>query len=217
MGRETPVKVLLVYANQFELLAPPPVGLAVMLNPLRKAGHEVRIIEFMREQNPDALLEGALHEFRPDITGFSLRNLDDMSLTDNHNFVPDYVRWVEMANRVGPTIIGGSAVMSMPDALYERTEATWALAGQGDKAFPLFLEELREGRTSFTTPGILWRENGTIHRNPGLFDGYKEDGRIEWSAIDRAAVQEALHEELCTHEDRLPPPVPVLRRAAIVR
>ena len=180
------MKVLLVYANQFQLLAPPPVGLAVMVNPLRKAGHEVRLVEFMREKNPDALLERCLDEFRPDITGFSLRNLDDMSMTDGHNFVPDYVRWVKVANRASPTIIGGSAVMTMPEALYERTGATWALAGQGDRAFPLFLEELGAGRTFFTTPGILWRENGTIRRNPGLFDGYTGDGRIEWSAIDRS-------------------------------
>ncbi len=179
------MKVLLVYANRFQLLAPPPVGLAVMLNPLRKAGHQVRIVEFMREKNPEALLDRASREFRPDIIGFSLRNLDDMSFTDNHNFVPDYVRWVKLASRVSPTIIGGSAVMVMPEALYDRTGATWALSGQGDKAFPMFLEELQDGRTSFTTPGILWRENGTIHRNPGLFDGYRGDGRIEWSAIDR--------------------------------
>jgi radical SAM superfamily enzyme YgiQ (UPF0313 family) len=185
------MKVLLVYANQFELLAPPPVGLGVMVNPLRKAGHDVRIIEFMREKDPDALLDRTLVEFRPDITGFSLRNLDDMSLTDNHNFVPDYVRWVKRANRVSPTIIGGSAVAVMPEALYERTGATWALSGQGDKAFPLFLEELRDGRTSFTTPGIMWRENGAIRLNPGLFDGYRGDGRIEWSAIDRTRYKKS--------------------------
>ena len=180
------MKILLVYANQFPLLAPPPVGLAVMVNPLRRAGHEIRLLEFMREKDPDALLERALREFRPDITGFSLRNLDDMNMTDSHDFVPDYVRWVGMANRVSPTIIGGSAVMSAPEALHARTGATWALAGQGDKAFPLFLEELAAGCTSFTAPGILWRESGAVRRNPGLFDGYKGDGRIEWSVVDRA-------------------------------
>lgn len=181
------MKVLLVYANRFELLAPPPVGLALMVNPLRTAGHEVRIVELMREEDPDALIERSLQEFRPDITGFSLRNLDDMNMADGHNFVPDYVRWVKMANRVGPTIVGGSALASMPEELYERTGATWALAGQGDKAFPQFLGELSAGVTSFTTPGILWRENGTIRRNPGLFDGYNgKDGRIEWTVIDRA-------------------------------
>ncbi len=181
------MKVLLVYANRFELLAPPPVGLSLMVNPLRKAGHEVRLVDFMMERDPDGLLERSLREFRPDITGFSLRNLDNQSLVGGHNFVPDYVRWVTAANRVSPTIIGGSAMMAVPEALYERTGATWALAGQGDKAFPMFLEELEAGRTSFATPGIMWRENGTIRRNPGLLDGYADgDGRIEWSAIDRA-------------------------------
>lgn len=181
------MKVLLVYANTLELMAPPPVGLSLMVQPLRAAGHEVRVTDLMKEADPDAVLRRALEQFRPDVTGLSMRNLDNMDMLDPVSLVPAYERWVALAHTHGPTIIGGSAVMAAPEALYQRTGATWALVGQGDVAFPMFLDELASGRTDgFRTPGLMWREDGQVRSNPGLCDGYASDGRIDWSAVDMA-------------------------------
>ncbi|MBM4372817.1 MAG: radical SAM protein [Deltaproteobacteria bacterium] len=179
------MKVLLVYANTLDILAPPPVGLCLMTGPLRAAGHEVRVLDLMKEKDPDGLLRRTLEEDRFDLTGFSCRNLDNMDMLSNIDLVPSYERWVGIAAGHGPVIIGGSAVMAAPQALYERTGATWALAGQGNRAFPMFLEELAGGRSrDFTTPGLLWRQDGEIRHNPGLHDGYRDDGAIDWSVVD---------------------------------
>ncbi len=177
--------LLLVYANVYELYSPPPVGLALLTRPLREAGHQVRLLELMKVDDPDRALADALAESPLDLVGFSLRNLDNFSFTELRDFVPDYVRWVGMANEAAPTIIGGSAVMAAPEALLRHTGATYALDGQGERAFPGFLEELGAGRTDgFEAPGLLWREGDEIRRNPGAFDGYRGRGTIDWEAID---------------------------------
>ena len=108
------MKILLVYGNTYEFLSPPPVGISLLTKPLQNAGHKVHVLDFMKVKDTDALLMSALKEHKPDIVGFSLRNMDNQNYKEAKDFIPDYTRWVEIANRTAPTIIGGSAVMSMP-------------------------------------------------------------------------------------------------------
>jgi anaerobic magnesium-protoporphyrin IX monomethyl ester cyclase len=179
------LNVVLVYANTYPMMAPPPVGLSLLVKPLERAGHTVRVVDLMKVKDPDAVLSAGLAEAHPDIVGFSMRNLDTQVASDPHSFVPDYVRWVGIASKAAPTIIGGSAVMSAPEALLERTGATYAMVGQGDQALPVFLGELAAGATrDFTAPGLIWRQDGGLRRNPGVFSGYGHDGSINWDVID---------------------------------
>ena len=180
------MNLLLVYGNVYELYSPPPVGLTLLTTPLREAGHAVRVVELMKESDPDKVLAAALAAEPWDLVGFSFRNLDNMDYEDLRSFVPDYVRWVGMANEVAPTIIGGSAVIAAPEALYAATGATYAIAGQGERALPGFLAELAAGLAGgYETPGLIWREDGEVHANPGRFDGYAgRSGSLDWESID---------------------------------
>jgi radical SAM superfamily enzyme YgiQ (UPF0313 family) len=178
------MKVLLVHGNQYELMSPPPVGLSLLTEPLRRAGHEVYLLDLMKEPNADELLVTALDEHQPELVGFSLRNLDNQSFLNTMDFVPDYKRWVSLANNKAPTIIGGSAVMSMPEALFEHLGATYAIDGQADKALVFFLDELKKEGTDFKTPGLLWRKGNAVCRNSGDLSGYPRGGTMDWSSID---------------------------------
>ena len=178
------MKVLLVYANTYDLLLPPPVGLSLMTEPLRRAGHEVNLVDLMKEKIPDSILSAALKAFNPDVVGFSLRNLDNQNYLEPEDFVSDYARWVGMANEFAPTIIGGSAVMTMPEELFMRVGATYAMVGQGDRAFSDFLKEFQNGVTNFETPGLMWRDGGRIRQITGILNGYLHGGTMDWSVID---------------------------------
>jgi radical SAM superfamily enzyme YgiQ (UPF0313 family) len=178
------MKVLLVYGNTYTTLYPPPVGLSLLTEPLRKAGHEVHLVDFMREKSPDTLLQEALNRYKPDIVGFSLRNLDNQDYKKAKNFVPDYQRWVSLVDADTPTIIGGSAVMCMPEEIFQRVSATYAMVGQGERAFPTFLEELQKKKADFTTPGLIWKQDGKIRHNPGSWKGYRDGGTIDWASLD---------------------------------
>lgn len=177
------MKILLVYANNYSMLWPAPAGLSFIARAAKEAGHDVRFVDLMFEKEPDKVLARALQD-RPDLVGMTLRNLDNADLTDSVSFVGDYVRWVGLARETAPVIIGGPAVTSAPEALFERTGADWAMAGQGEYAFPLFLKELADKATNFTAPGLLWRESGQIRRNPPELPGHTRG--LDWSWIDRS-------------------------------
>jgi radical SAM superfamily enzyme YgiQ (UPF0313 family) len=183
------VNLLLVYANPYTTLWPQPAGLSMIARAAREAGHTVRLVDLMFEQDPDAVLQRALDETQPELVGLTLRNLDNADMKSPRSFVPDYVRWVGMASKVAPTIIGGPAVTAAPEPLLRRTGATYALAGQGEASFPVFLEELQAKAARFQAAGLIWRDgDGAIQCNPMDLSGHARG--IDWSVIDRAKYQQ---------------------------
>lgn len=181
------MRILLVYPNTYRFLNPQPLGLAMVARSAVSAGHQVRLLDMMIEEEPEAALLDALADGPWDLVGFTLRNLDNQDLAKPRSFVPEYVRYVGLAAPVAPTVVGGSALMSMPEALFERVGATYGLCGQGDTVFADLLAEIEAGAPPFQTPGAMWweEEDGTprIRRNPGLLDGYANDGSIPWEHI----------------------------------
>jgi radical SAM superfamily enzyme YgiQ (UPF0313 family) len=178
------VNILLVYANTYTHLWPQPAGLSMIARAAREAGHTVRLVDLMFEKDPDAVLARALEETRPELVGLTLRNLDNADMKAPRSFVPDHVRRVGMASKVAPTIIGGPAVSAAPEALFRATGATYAMAGQGESSFPVFLRELASGATTFQAAGLIWREGDAIRRNAVDLTGHPRG--IDWSVIDVA-------------------------------
>lgn len=178
------MRMLLVYANTHRFMAPIPVGLSLVARAARDAGHDVHMLDLMWARDPDGALAEALEEVKPELVGLSLRNIDDQDYADPTSFVPDYCRWVGMAMEVAPTVVGGSALASMPEALFERLGATYAVIGQANRTFPDFVRELEAGAATFETPGVMWRRGDEIVSNPPLFDGYREAGSIPWDLVE---------------------------------
>lgn len=199
------MKLLLVYPNTYRYLAPPPVGLSMVAKVARDAGHEVASLDLMWERDPLKTLKRALEAEQPELVGFSLRNIDDQNYGDCRFFIPEYGEMVALANRVAPTVIGGSALMAMPEAVYRATGATYGLCGEGVYSFVHFLEEFSSGASKFKTPGVIWEEGGSIHINPWGLKGYSDRGAIDWSVIDYKAYRRSempsaiITKSGCTH------------------
>ncbi len=178
------MKILLVYPNTYRVLAPPPVGLSMVANAARQAGHQVRLLDLMWADDPQAALDTALAHDGPDLVGFSLRNIDNQCMDQPRFFIAEYAPMVARANQVAPTVVGGSALMSMPKEVFDRVGATYGLCGEATRTFPRFLEELASGAKSFETPGVMWRQGGQLHQNKWTLQGYVDGGTIDWSFIE---------------------------------
>ncbi len=150
-----------------------------------QAGHQVHTLDLMFETDPDAVLQKELETVRPDIVGFSLRILDNQSMLKTHNSIPEFIRWIAMANRFAPTIAGGAAVTIAPEMAFKRLGATYGYAGQAERTFADFLAEIENGCTEFKTLGVIWRApDGHIKMNPALADGYNACGSVDWNFVD---------------------------------
>jgi radical SAM superfamily enzyme YgiQ (UPF0313 family) len=178
------MKVLLVYTNRYRVLASPPVGLAYLVEPLVRDGHEVKVLDLMFPEDPAGEMARAMEEFGPDVVGFSLRNVDDQDMADPKFFLPGDKEYVDMARCRGAiTVLGGTAFTTLPAETLEYMGADYGIAGQGERGLPRLLRSLGPGGPDETIPGLVWRHGGRIRLNPPDFSGYRAE-RADWGTID---------------------------------
>jgi radical SAM superfamily enzyme YgiQ (UPF0313 family) len=178
------MKILLVYTNQNRYLAPPPISLIYLIPPLKKQGHQISVLDLMLSENPKKDLEEAILQFKPEIAGFSIRNLDNQYMLKLKNNLPQIKEYIGLLkNRGITTVIGGSAFSTSPAEMLKYMEADYGITGQGESSFLELVNSIEKNRISENIPGLVERKNGIITQNPPLLDGYSGK-ESDWSLID---------------------------------
>jgi radical SAM superfamily enzyme YgiQ (UPF0313 family) len=63
-----------------------------------------------------------------------------------------------------PVVFGGPHVSFLPEEALEH--ADYCLTGEGETGFPMLVEALNRNGDLSKVPGLVWRENGAIRKNP---------------------------------------------------
>jgi radical SAM superfamily enzyme YgiQ (UPF0313 family) len=63
-----------------------------------------------------------------------------------------------------PVVFGGPHVTFVPDEALEHGD--YCIMGEGETGFPLLVEALNAGRPLSEVPGLAWKDNGVIRKNP---------------------------------------------------
>ena len=83
------MRVLLVSANTETINMPVlPLGLACVDEVARSAGHDVKLVDLMGQQDARLVLQDAVDGFSPEIISVSVRNIDDQGM-ENPRFLLD--------------------------------------------------------------------------------------------------------------------------------
>lgn len=126
-----------------------PLGLELVAESLRRAGHDIRLMDLQVESHADFFRE--LDAWRPDAVCFSLNYLAN---------VPEVVDLAKATKSRRPecfTFIGGHSASFVAQALLEHGEGLidCVLRGEGEAAAPLLLEALESGADVTQVPGAL--------------------------------------------------------------
>lgn len=173
------VNVLIVATNHYSRPVPVmPVGACMVAEAVELAGHKVRILDLMFDQNPLNTLALELNTSNPDFIGLSVRNIDN---NDMHNPVPFFKDLKPLMDTIRsktptPVILGGAAVSVMPEELLRYTGADWAVLGDGEAVFPKLLSALSLGKIPGKLPGIAWLEDNIFTKNAGSVDHFPNSG-----------------------------------------
>jgi radical SAM superfamily enzyme YgiQ (UPF0313 family) len=100
-----------------------------------------------------------LKEFRPDYTGVSLRNVDDVDSTSRTSFIRGYREITEIIKRTVTTrmIIGGSAFSIYPKELFSFFEPEFGITGEGEESLFQLLTALENGSDFTHVQGLVFR------------------------------------------------------------
>lgn len=138
-----PPRVLIVYANPAITATPvAPYGAERIAHAFRVAGCEAIVVSPWLQWRPAQALDAALDAFRPDLVGFSVRNVDDALIVrssegegdlDTTFYLPAIRRLVRRVQaRNLPILLGGAALATMPEGVMRYLRVPYAILGPAD-------------------------------------------------------------------------------------
>ena len=140
------MNVLIVATNHYSRPVPVmPVGACMVAEAAELAGHKVRVLDLMFDQNPLNTLELELNKSNPDFIGLSVRNIDNNDMQNPVPFFKDLKPLMDTirSKTPAPVVLGGAAVSVMPEELLRYTGANWAVLGDGEVSSPNYYQRFR--------------------------------------------------------------------------
>lgn len=157
------MRVLLISANTEKInILPLPLGLNCVAVATRKAGHDVRLLDLMAENDNRLAISEVIAAFLPEVIGIAVRNIDDQNMAPPR-FLLDPVKKVIGDCRTlsnAPIVLGGAGYSIFPDSALDYLEADMGIQGEGEIAFPILLDRIRRGVALGGTPGLYLRGAG---------------------------------------------------------
>lgn len=157
------MRVLLISANTETINMPVlPLGLACVDEAARSAGHDVKLVDLMGQQDTRLVLQDAVDGFSPEIIGISVRNIDDQGV-ENPRFLLDSVKEVINDCRTlsdAQIILGGAGYSIFPDSALAYLGADMGIQGEGEIAFVTLLERLSRKADLSGIPGLYLSNQG---------------------------------------------------------
>ncbi|MCX6249037.1 MAG: radical SAM protein [Bacteroidetes bacterium] len=162
-------KLLLVSANRYAVPYPVyPIGLSYLHSYLssRLPHFEIRLFDFnfhTLESFRDFLLD-----YKPDYTGISFRNIDDVDSTRRTWFIDGYKDIVETLKNTVETriIIGGSAFSIFPREMFAFIQPEFGIHGEGEESLLHLLQCLEKKSDPSHIEGLVYKKADTIEVNP---------------------------------------------------
>jgi radical SAM superfamily enzyme YgiQ (UPF0313 family) len=157
------MNVLLINANREQMPWPVvPIGLCLVASALRRAGHDVDLLDLAFSGDPFADTRARVERRRPAMVGISVRNLDNCNFEAPIFYLPEVRDQVVGAvRRAAPSatiVVGGSAVSVAPFEVLRFLGADLALAGEGEGAAVELAAALERGaseRELLAIPGVV--------------------------------------------------------------
>src|SRR3981081_2033627 len=157
-------RVLLVSTNRERQPYPVvPNGLACVASALDAAGHHIRFLDLCFAANPVASAQSAAAEFKPDIIGVSVRNIDNSDAIALRHYTPEARTVLHALRQAAPgakITAGGAALGVAPEALFRDLGVDYAVAGDGERASVALVDALSSGAPVEALPGLVRARRG---------------------------------------------------------
>lgn len=163
------MNVLVINTNRSLFPVPViPYGACIAAESAAKAGHRVYLLDLTFQAEPKRALSAAIQHTRPDVIGLSVRNIDNNDLLSPVFYIAAIRTHIELIRDMTnvPIILGGAALMVMPEQILRYTGATLAVLGDGEIIFPELLGRLLNRKQYGDLAGIASIENDTFKINP---------------------------------------------------
>jgi radical SAM superfamily enzyme YgiQ (UPF0313 family) len=132
-----------------------PLGLDYVIDSIA-AGHEVKSVDMNELQGGGQGLASVVEQFRPDVIGISIRNIDNIDEANTETFVDSVRGLVSEIRRCSraAVVLGGSGFTILPREFMDALGADFGLIGEGER-FPLLLKAIEGKSPVQDIPGVI--------------------------------------------------------------
>lgn len=185
------MKILLVRPISNTYIITPPIGLGYLATALQKRGHNVDILDCVKQRMNLKNFASFVKRYKPDVVGIQVWSCD----------VPNVLKSLQIIKSIDPdiiTIIGGAHPSGISEEVLDYfVETDFAFKGEGEYGLPLLLDALVHKRNSdlYKIPGLIWRKNGSVETNSPVFiDDLDSFGFPAWNLIPPNSYPMAPHQ-----------------------
>ena len=134
-----------------------PLGLLAIGSVLKRAGHQVKILDLRISNSPDEELSSVMKSFNPQVVGIGV-----MTIECKYGFI-DAAKVKEL--NPGVTIIfGGPHCSHEPRFILNDPNVDLMVSGEGDLTITELIDALEQGRDIENIAGIAYKKNGSYIR-----------------------------------------------------
>jgi radical SAM superfamily enzyme YgiQ (UPF0313 family) len=172
------MKVLLIGTNRSTNPIPVmPIGPCVVAEATERAGHTVHLLDLMFTKKPLSKIQSAVTNFKPDVIGISVRNIDNLEMFSPKFYLNDLQSIVRSIRNLtsSPIVFGGGALSVMPEEILRLANVSCAVVENGETVFPLLLEYIAGNKEYNKLQGTAYLKNGDFHYNPGTSSSLSKD------------------------------------------
>jgi radical SAM superfamily enzyme YgiQ (UPF0313 family) len=164
------MKVLIISAN---FLPMSPSGPAYIAGAALEAGHEVEIFDAYLAGDLDTEIKSQLVKLDPDVVGISItvvtndiRDSDSEFCTKYVDFRPAIKKIVQIIkqNSNARIVLGGPGFNYYSKEWLNYLELDYGIRGEAEFSFPLFLENIDQGKDISGVPGCVVKKNGKFFK-----------------------------------------------------
>ncbi|KPK02382.1 MAG: hypothetical protein AMK71_02430 [Nitrospira bacterium SG8_35_4] len=162
------MKILFISVNnEHEPYPVAPLGAAYVASILKNGGHEVSLLDLCFVLDDLEAIKTALHQFRPDLIGISLRNIDNLTFHRSIFYLPRIRTVVDALkkNSSARIIIGGSGYSIFPEEILRYLDLDTGIAGEGENALSSLVDAISSNSTFDDIPNVCTLKNGEFRMN----------------------------------------------------
>ena len=166
------MRIILINTNQERWPIPAaPIGLSLVASSLRKAGHQVRVVDRMflfSKKEEQRILTEAVNEFKPELIGLSIRNVDNTCMSALRYYLPEIKELVAFLKTLTdvPFVVGGPGYSLFPVDALKFLGIEFGIQGEGEIACVQLAQALAESSSYENIAGLVFKSNGSYQCNP---------------------------------------------------
>ncbi len=135
-----------------------PYNLAILAAVAEKEGHEAKIIDGELDRLTLDQIVSMAKDYDPDVIALT-------GMSPFYNIADECAKLLRLNNVKAKICIGGQHITIMEEkAFYDSFD--YGFCGDGEEGFKSFLKEYSSDKNFKNVPGLLYRENGEVKKNP---------------------------------------------------